>query len=145
MAATERRSLLSSFPNSPSLPPPFPAACSSLSQFTCFPNFIFCCSSELHQLILWLEQCQTWQQGRQQGCMVEKSGRKNRWRSWISLFCQCSNMNAKLQTNCELECRAGQKGSKSYRYTEGSKSCCVCICTDGYSLRCYQWVPVLPP
>lgn len=127
--------------DSPSLLPPFPAACSSLSVFTRFLDLILCCASELNQLILHLEQCQSWQQGKQQGYMVMKSGRKSGWRSWISLFWQCSNMNAKMQSNREPEHRAGHE---SYRYHEGSKSRSVCVCTGCYSLRYSLWVAVFP-
>lgn len=74
--------LLTNFPFPPS---PFPH--SSLSLFTC-PDLILCHSCELNWLILTLslEQCQSWQQGKQQRCTVKRSERKNGWRRRISLL-----------------------------------------------------------
>lgn len=103
--------LLTNFPFPPS---PFPHA--SLSLFIC-PDLILCYSCELDWLILilLLEQCQSWQQGKQQRYMVKRSERKNGWRSWISLL-------PKMQPNQEPEGMAGHEGSKSQNYREGSKS-----------------------
>lgn len=74
---------------------PFPSI--PISTFLPLPIYLILCHScELNWLILILslEQCQSWQQGKQQRCTVRRSERKNGWRRWISLLPEINLINS---------------------------------------------------